>query len=334
MPGATLQAIVMLVVILMSGAEVLLRVVKLTKARMTRLSLTFYLFWLSCILGYIVPCFPEITMTVYYNLACRLLSILPYPVMYSTSLWLMLSRIRILDVKSKLKDCHHRALLILTVLVSLMTEIERYICELITAGLSNLSYASAVPVVTASTMYFGVLNIFLYGMTLWLLRGNEVGSHTYKIMGVVALTFALDLWPVITTLTGDYVSGYKEEAVVEMLKMRLELEIWEDFLQVVKQRRVGQPSKTNGDVAVRFHTHTRLCYSQCNMSYVNTELIVLMSVHAVVSAEVLRGIVVLTKGRLTRLSVQFYAFWFSAVVGYFVTAYLEMTYPAVGSNYT
>ncbi|KAL7748687.1 hypothetical protein RI367_005840 [Sorochytrium milnesiophthora] len=236
MPGATLQAIVMLVVILMCGAEVLLRVVKLTKARITRLSLTFYLFWLSCLIGYIIPCFPEISIVIYFNLACRLLSILPYPVMYTTSLWLMLSRIRILDVKSKLKDYHHRALLVVTLLVSLMTEIQRYICEIIIAGQSNLSMASAVPVVSASTMYFGVLNIFLYGTTLWLLRGNEVGSHTYKIMGVVALTFALDLWPVVTTLTGDYISGYKEEALIEMLKMRLELEIWEDFLQVVKQR--------------------------------------------------------------------------------------------------
>ncbi|KAL7751168.1 hypothetical protein RI367_003373 [Sorochytrium milnesiophthora] len=216
MPGATLQAIVMLVVILMSGVEVLLRVIKLTKARMTRLSLTFYLFWLSCIL-----------------------------VMYTTSLWLMLSCIRILDVSKKFKDNHHRTLLVVSVLVALMTEIQRYICELILAGLSNFSVASAVPVVTASTVYFAILNIFLYATTLWLLRGNEVGSHTYKIVAEVALTFVLDLWPLVTTLTGDYVTAYREEAVVEMLKMRLELEIWEDFLQVVKQRSLGQPSKTN-----------------------------------------------------------------------------------------
>ncbi|KAL7747259.1 hypothetical protein RI367_007312 [Sorochytrium milnesiophthora] len=245
MPATLQQQNLMMVALLMCAAEVLLRIVKLTKARITPLSLTFYAFWISCILGYLVPVVPEIVAVVYTNTACRVLSILPYPVMYTTSLWLMLSRIRILDVGKKLKDYQHRTLLVITVLVALMTEIQRYICELVIAGQSTLPIASAVPVVTASTVYFGILNVFLYGLTLWLLRGNEVGSHTYKIVAVIALTFSLDLWPVVTTLTGDYITGYKEEAVVEMLKMRLELEIWEDFLQVVRQRTVGKPAKAN-----------------------------------------------------------------------------------------
>ncbi|KAL7747570.1 hypothetical protein RI367_007011 [Sorochytrium milnesiophthora] len=253
MPQVTLQQNLMLVALLVCGAEVLLRVAKLTQARMTRLSLTFYAFWLSCVLGYLVPVVPDIVSVVYNNLGCRLLAILPYPVMYTTSLWLMLSRIHILDVTNKLKDHHRHTLLVLTLLVSSMTEIQRYICELVIAGQSNLSIASAVPVVTASTVYFGILNVSLYGLTLWLLRGNEVGSHTYKIVAVVAMAFVLDLWPVVTTLTGDYITGYKEEAVVEMLKMRLELEIWEDFVQVVRQRSMWQPAKMHASAQTNGH---------------------------------------------------------------------------------
>ncbi|KAL7754019.1 hypothetical protein RI367_000952 [Sorochytrium milnesiophthora] len=230
------QGSIVLTILLTVGVEVLLRIVTLTKARITRLSVTFYVFWASCILGYVSSSIIDFNPVVRVNLVYRVIDVIFYPLAYCCYQTILLNRLKVMDVNQRIKNWHYYALMGVSAAVALMTDMARFVGNLIIMGVMSGSLASFPALVSTSVLFFSIVNLCLYAITLRFMRSFKASSHAKKIYVVVAVIVALDLYDLIITAQGDFFSGYQESMVVYMVKMRLELEVWDDFVRLTGKK--------------------------------------------------------------------------------------------------
>ncbi|KAL7751169.1 hypothetical protein RI367_003374 [Sorochytrium milnesiophthora] len=229
------ELIVLMSVHAVVSAEVLRGIVVLTKGRQTRLSVQFYAFWFSAVVGYFVTVYVEMTYpAVGSNYAWRVFCIPWYPVMYCCYYLVAMSRVRVLDLRKCIQDKHLR---IMTACAKLLTDGQRFYGALIRGGLLRGSLVTAVPIITVTIIYFLIANVAVYAVTLYLLRTTPGSSHhKIKIMVAVALCLTADLLILSAAIVTGAGAGHLTEAVSHQIKMRIELEVWGDFLSVVGRR--------------------------------------------------------------------------------------------------
>ncbi|KAL7747571.1 hypothetical protein RI367_007012 [Sorochytrium milnesiophthora] len=232
------QLTVLLTVHAVVSAEVLRGIVVLTKARLTRLSAQFYTFWVAAVVGYFVSAYVELAYpTVTGNYAWRVFCIPWYPVMYCFYYLVAMSRVRVLDLRKRIQDKHLRIMTALNAFAALLAEGQRFFGGLIRGGVMRGSLATAVPIITFTVVYFLIANVAVYCLTLHLLRTTPGSSHhKIKIMVAVALCLVVDLLIMTATIGISAGTGHLTEAVGHQVKMRIELEVWGDFLSVVGRR--------------------------------------------------------------------------------------------------
>ncbi|KAL7754018.1 hypothetical protein RI367_000951 [Sorochytrium milnesiophthora] len=245
----TVSTPVVLTILLTVGAEVLLRIATLTKARITRLSVTMYMFWVCCILGYVTAAVTDSDPVVRTNLGYRTLCLIFYPTALCCQIAVLWNRLRIIDVQKKLQNWQLYTLLGVSAAVALMADLARFVGNLILGGVMAGSLASFPPIVSTSVLYFCIVNLCLYALTLRFMRSFKFSSHAKKIYAVVAIIVALDLGDLIITAQGDFINGYQLQPLMCMLKMRLELEIWDDFVR--HSGRQSSSEQTSGGKSVQ-----------------------------------------------------------------------------------
>ncbi|KAL7752919.1 hypothetical protein RI367_001368 [Sorochytrium milnesiophthora] len=246
MSNLTGQQVVLLSLLAYTSAEVLARVVMLTKLRLTKLSAQFYAFWITSILGHVSAVVLDADPVITVNIGYRVTALVFYPVMYLSGIAVFLSRVRIIDVGKRIREWHVKAVLAAAALVSVTNELMRLFGNLILGGRMQGTLIAAPGIVSFSIIFFSVLNIAIYGTTIYLLRSARTTSHARNILLVMLATTAVDLYELAITLSGDFITAYNQHSALAMVKMRLELEIWDDFLQHVsgcsESREVLQPA--------------------------------------------------------------------------------------------
>ncbi|KAL7750311.1 hypothetical protein RI367_004083 [Sorochytrium milnesiophthora] len=148
-----------------------------------------------------------------------------------------MSRVRVLDLRKRIQDKHLRIMTAMNACAALLTEGQRFFGALIRGGVMRGSLVTAVPIITVTVVYFLIANLAVYALTLYLLRTTPGSSHhKVKIMVAVALCLTADLLILSAAIVTGAGAGHLTEAVSHQIKMRIELEVWGDFLSVVGRR--------------------------------------------------------------------------------------------------
>ncbi|KAL7749271.1 hypothetical protein RI367_005423 [Sorochytrium milnesiophthora] len=264
MASLTTSQIVLLTVQLTLSAEVLLRIVTLTKFRWTATSQKFYAFWASSILAHISATVMDGTPAITVNLGYRVVTLLFYPVMYCSFLLILVNRLKVVDVAKSIRPWHVNSLIALSAAVSMMGELMRLCGQLILNGVMVGTLAPAPAIVCTSVVFFSLANICIYLLTLSKLRSSSaIGSHAKKIITVILINSCLDVYELALALSGNFITAYNQHSALFMVKMRLELEIWEDFLRHVGRK----PSEAEGSGA---HSSTTKASAKPTTSALNS----------------------------------------------------------------
>ncbi|KAL7752093.1 hypothetical protein RI367_002623 [Sorochytrium milnesiophthora] len=251
-----------LTILIACAVEVLLRIVSLTRLQRKPLTYQLCVCWVACLLGFFSSVIDQLdTGPVSTSIAWRIFVVPLYPLMFASFQLVLANRWQVVDLARRVTPRRVWTLVAVSALVSLATEGERCAGVLILAGVVQGSMDAAPGIVSASAVWFCAVNIAMYAGIMYSVKSVLPGiamtsaagtagrtgakRHLLKIKAVMLVSVAIDLWIFALAVSGDFRGGYQMHSFSYMLLLRLELEIWNDFVRLVKgDSAVGSPRTT------------------------------------------------------------------------------------------